>query len=316
MTVPTRVARIEAALRYHGLATEACVLERRTGDDPDALHLFASFRKATSLGEINAFLQDNGVGDAPIGFLTVLPALPHTREGAIDRDALLALPYIDTAVLDAAEDGFRRAVEGAGALAIAQTVPRVPPLHVSDLFADWRISSHSAAPAAAAGATDDAAADPAGRLAHAAGPGLDESRAPATTLGAALLAAAAHPGNHGVTYVAEDGRAERLTYSQLRDRALGTLAGLQAAGLAAGDKVILQLRDNRLFSNTYWACQLGGFVPAPVGVPPTFTEDSAALATLKHAWQLLQQPVVLTDAATAASLHEAARRLGLAGFRT
>ncbi|GIF42912.1 SDR family NAD(P)-dependent oxidoreductase [Actinoplanes xinjiangensis] len=114
------------------------------------------------------------------------------------------------------------------------------------------------------------------------------------TLQAALARAAAEPGR-GLTYL-QTGQAPLCqTYEQLRSAAGRIAAGLRLDGLPAGAPVILQTSDNRSFLTAFWACVVGGFVPLPVAVPPSYTRDSMVVRRLRHAWEQLGHPLVLTD---------------------
>ena len=57
----------------------------------------------------------------------------------------------------------------------------------------------------------------------------------------------------------------------------GGFPGLRALGLRPGDRVILQLERTRDFIPGFWGCVLGGFVPSPIGVAPTYGERNAVL---------------------------------------
>ncbi|WP_016827848.1 SDR family NAD(P)-dependent oxidoreductase [Streptomyces viridosporus] len=128
------------------------------------------------------------------------------------------------------------------------------------------------------------------------GPWEPPSTAPATLVDALTRAAR---GDRGTTYVLGDGSEDRQTYRQLLADATRVLSGLRANGLAVGDSVLLHCDDNRNFVTGFWACVLGGFVPTPIGVAPTYRWDTAVTRRLRGAWELLDRAPVLTDAALA-----------------
>jgi acyl-CoA synthetase (AMP-forming)/AMP-acid ligase II/aryl carrier-like protein len=70
----------------------------------------------------------------------------------------------------------------------------------------------------------------------------------------------------GVTYHAGEGNSKRVTYGELRKRALGLLHHLQQLGARPGDKLILLLNNNEQFIDAFWAAVLGGIVPVPVAI--------------------------------------------------
>ncbi|MBZ6085407.1 SDR family NAD(P)-dependent oxidoreductase [Streptomyces olivaceus] len=152
---------------------------------------------------------------------------------------------------------------------------------------------------ARAGAPDRAASDEAtGRPpAHLdGGPWQNPPTAPATLVDALTRAAGS---GHGTTFVLGDGNEDRQSYRRLLADAARVLTGLRESGLAVGDSVLLHCDDNRNFVTGFWACVLGGFVPTPIGVAPTYRWDTAVTRRLRGAWELLDRAPVLTDAALA-----------------
>jgi acyl-CoA synthetase (AMP-forming)/AMP-acid ligase II/NADP-dependent 3-hydroxy acid dehydrogenase YdfG len=125
--------------------------------------------------------------------------------------------------------------------------------------------------------------------------------APATLQEALRAAAELAPGK-GTIYL-RDGHGEVLqTYPELLAGAERVLAGLRAAGLRPGDAALFVFDDNRDYLTAFWACVLGGFVPTPVAVAPTYDAPNEVNRKLRGAWNLLGRPVLLTDAATAGAL--------------
>ncbi|MFD7454476.1 SDR family NAD(P)-dependent oxidoreductase, partial [Kitasatospora sp. NPDC059827] len=125
--------------------------------------------------------------------------------------------------------------------------------------------------------------------------------APRTLPEALLRAAERHP-DRGLHLVRADGGATRLTYRRLLERARETLALLSAAGLRAGDRVILQVPDQEGYFTTLWACLLGGVQPVTVARPPAYDQPNPVLEKLWHAWQTLAEPPVLAGGPAVAGL--------------
>ncbi len=86
-----------------------------------------------------------------------------------------------------------------------------------------------------------------------------------------------------------------LTYPALLDRARRMLTGLRERGAASGDAVIVHGLAAEDFFGAFWGCLLGGMRPAPIS-------DPAAIGRLRHTWELLEEPLILTDRAGAAAL--------------
>lgn len=125
------------------------------------------------------------------------------------------------------------------------------------------------------------------------GPALSIPAGAPATLTDALLRSAA--GDRGTTYVLADGSEERQTYRALLEDAVCLLPGLRAIGLQPGDSVLLHCDDNRAFITGFWACVLGGFVPTPIGVAPSYREENAVTRRMRGAWELLDRPPLLTN---------------------
>lgn len=97
----------------------------------------------------------------------------------------------------------------------------------------------------------------------------------------------------GVLYIDKAGKRSFQTYPQLLKIAQIVRVGLEARGIAAGDKVLLQCADNREFLAVFWACILGGMVPVPVSVAPSYVKENAVVQKLLNAWQLFERPLIV-----------------------
>ncbi|MER5555739.1 SDR family NAD(P)-dependent oxidoreductase [Streptomyces sp. NPDC002793] len=123
-----------------------------------------------------------------------------------------------------------------------------------------------------------------------------------TTLQEALRAAAELAPDKGTVFITKGHEDVLQTYPALLAEAERVLAGLRAAGLRPGDAALFQFDDNKAYLTAFWACVLGGFVPTPVGVATTYRAPNETNRKLHNAWNLLGQPVLLTDDATAGPL--------------
>ncbi|MCX3292477.1 SDR family NAD(P)-dependent oxidoreductase [Streptomyces sp. NEAU-H22] len=125
--------------------------------------------------------------------------------------------------------------------------------------------------------------------------------APAT-LQEALRAAAELAPDKGTIFITKGHEDVLQTYPALLAEAERVLAGLRFAGLRPGDAALFQFDDNKAYLSAFWACVLGGFVPTPVGVATTYRVPNETNRKLHNAWNLLGQPVLLTDDVTAGPL--------------
>ncbi|MFB7662846.1 AMP-binding protein [Kitasatospora sp. NPDC056138] len=84
------------------------------------------------------------------------------------------------------------------------------------------------------------------------------------TLGEALVRASRVGNPEGLTFIRPDGTELRQTYLQLLMEASRVLAGLRAAGVRPGERIVLQVARAPELLAAYWACVLGGCVAVPV----------------------------------------------------
>lgn len=84
------------------------------------------------------------------------------------------------------------------------------------------------------------------------------------TLGEALVRASRIGNPEGLTFIRPDGTELRQTYLQLLMEASRVLAGLRAAGVRPGERIILQIAREPELLAAYWACLLGGCVAVPI----------------------------------------------------
>ncbi|MGW2182501.1 SDR family NAD(P)-dependent oxidoreductase [Streptomyces sp. NPDC001732] len=157
---------------------------------------------------------------------------------------------------------------------------------------------------------EDAAPAPAGPPALAHGGELPEDPAFPTTLQEALRRAAELAPDRGTVYLTGDGE-EFQSYPQLLADAQRLLTGLRSTGAAPGDAVLFQFADNRVFVTAFWACVLGGYLPTPVGAAPGYDRENAVTTKLRNAWELLDRPLVLTDATLAPAVRKLSELWGV-----
>ena len=136
-----------------------------------------------------------------------------------------------------------------------------------------------------------------------------------TSLGAALQRVAQFQPAKGIVYVDADGFERVQSYADLLQEAQQILAGLRKLGLKAQDKVIFQLERDRDFIPAFWGCVLGGFVPVPLSVAPTYEQPNSTTNKLHYAWQLLEQPIILTSETLAPAIRSWSAILNLENVR-
>ena len=102
----------------------------------------------------------------------------------------------------------------------------------------------------------------------------------------------------GIVYHDRNDGAVFQSYGQLLTEAATILGSLRQRGLKPQDKVILQVVNPRYFLSCFWACLLGGFVPLPLGVAPSYSQEHNQGRLLIEAYQLCSleaPPLIVTE---------------------
>jgi amino acid adenylation domain-containing protein len=226
----------------------------------------------------------------------VLPFLPLRPDGAVDTELLSRAAVPDAPTLRAAEDLALNALAGAARVCAVGHLQVRPERawHLAELLPDWQRAALRPGTGGDRSSVS-VAADPDARPALSDGGPLNWPADAPGTLNEWLLRAAADT-DGGLLLIDDEGRSTELGYAELLAQALAMLGGLRAAGLVAGDHVVLALRRHADFFPCFWACLLGGVVAVPVGVPTSFAEGGGAVLRLQQALEMFEQPVVVGDA--------------------
>jgi myxalamid-type polyketide synthase MxaB len=91
----------------------------------------------------------------------------------------------------------------------------------------------------------------------------------------------------GIFHIQQDGVEDWQSYAELLTQAETILFNLRQLGLKPQAKVILQLQQGKDFLAVFWGCILGGFIPVPLAVAPSYTTDHGKANILRHAWELI-----------------------------
>lgn len=121
--------------------------------------------------------------------------------------------------------------------------------------------------------------------------------------------------NQGITYIRDDETEYFQTYKDLYNDALSILDGLYQYGLRLGDKAILQIGRSQDFIPALWACFLGGIIPAPLSIAPNYDIKNAAVKKLESVWQILDQPVILSDCELISEIEKLTTQSNLEGLQ-
>ena len=93
-----------------------------------------------------------------------------------------------------------------------------------------------------------------------------------------------------------------LTYKQILEKAINCLGKLQEYGLKQDDFAMLSFDNNIDFVVSFWACILGGIIPAPISPPSSFQGKNSTLEKLINVWHTLKEPILISDADTIKSI--------------
>lgn len=97
-----------------------------------------------------------------------------------------------------------------------------------------------------------------------------------------------------INYLGSNNQESNVSFTELRDRALGILFNLQQKGINPGDKLIILTESNEMFLDAFWAGLYGGIVPVPVA---TASNDEHRLKLLRI-FNKLESPYIYTHAKT------------------
>lgn len=295
-----------------------CVIRLREGGDGVSQAVFylapgGNWTQEQLAGSIESLLPP----DTPYTCVP-LTAIPLTSDGDVDEHLLQEVPVLESGIAGEYEEalqsfeGIRKAV-----VVVRKRAIRPGRLHLSDLLPGSQFATGQ----------DDVSTSQRGRptpvaehsagsvpLALSEGASLKETEGCKTLVATLLRAAQDHQGS-AIIHLQEDGAEIIQSYRQLLEEAERVLSGLRAAGLKAGDNVILQCASSRDFLPVFWGCVLGGMVPVPVSIAPRYEPSNATVQKLRHAWDLLGNPLIVASDSLGSLIHSLADAMDLNGLR-
>jgi acyl-CoA synthetase (AMP-forming)/AMP-acid ligase II/NADP-dependent 3-hydroxy acid dehydrogenase YdfG/acyl carrier protein len=313
-----RVGEIETALCALPQVQEATVVARQTAAGGQQLVAYVVTDGPLDPKRLQAHVESVLPNHAaPLAYAPVA-SLPLTDAGEVDEQALARVAVIDSSVLSECEQRLRSlpGIDQA-AVVVQDDIEPLPPLHLSDLLPDWkcafvRDADQSRPSAPQAQALGDTASTKARAISH--GSALPGDFGP-QTLPAALERATRESPHRGVIYIQPDGTDVLQTYPALQDEAQRIVSGLRMLGLKPQDKVLFQLDRNEDFIPAFWGCVLGGFVPVPLSIAPSYASVNSAVSKLHNTWQMLGRPIILSDSRLAPAIRSLPEQLNAAGLR-
>ncbi|MBG9792898.1 hypothetical protein ABD76_10515, partial [Paenibacillus dendritiformis] len=186
------------------------------------------------------------------------------------------------------------------------------PLHLADVLPERHAAyrsqgaskgadSATARESSAAASAHEAERHP---LAYVYGGDIDVRPGDPAAIADVLLRACQISGHKELVFVSNQGQEESVTYNGLLADAKRVLHGLQQTGLRPQQHILFQFRNHRSFITAFWACALGGYIPVPVAPAPVYHERNSAVMRLRNAWEMLNEPPILTDDELSGPLQE------------
>lgn len=319
--------KLEKALLSNPLVDDCAVLIRETQTCQPELVAYIVSSLPISREQIQSQLQ----GIVPKALLpkayVPVSTIPLTNTGQRDEAALASLEVIDSDLIRSIEEQLQSLSEiERVAVVVEPLLKNTSPLHLDDLLSDTQ-----AMPAAGyANAVEDSQTQPQAttpsqkvenkclsevkKLAISHGERLHYPEDAPKTLGE-VLQRAAQQSTKGIVYIQPDGTEKVQPYQELLQEAQRILAGLKQLGLKPQDKVIFQLEQNQDFIPAFGGCVLGGFVPVPISIAPTYEQVNTTTSKLHNTWQMLGKALVLTSTSLAPKIRGLSRLFNLENFQ-
>jgi acyl-CoA synthetase (AMP-forming)/AMP-acid ligase II/NAD(P)-dependent dehydrogenase (short-subunit alcohol dehydrogenase family)/acyl carrier protein len=310
----TDLSRLETALLNDPSVYDCAVRWRADGNGRAKVIAYVVPARGFSRSDAEARLRMALAADLMPEAYVLLSALPLNTDGQIDDQVLATFQVLDRAFAQSCEERILRipGITQAAAVVEDQRLGHCP-LHISDLLPDGDVTRAPAlTPTVCQLVATENAHEPKKPALSDGGP-LRSSEGLPSTLPQALKRASATP--NGITYLQADGSETRQSYRELLKDAKRILGGLRKLGLKPTDPVIFQLDRNQDFIPAFWACMLGGFLPAPISIAPAYKEANSTVSKLCNCWELLDRPLVLTGAGLVREVASVAKLLGIKGFR-
>jgi acyl-CoA synthetase (AMP-forming)/AMP-acid ligase II/NADP-dependent 3-hydroxy acid dehydrogenase YdfG len=271
-----------------------CAVRARTGrDGAPLLVAYVAPRGSVSRDALLARLEPAASG-AVEALPVLVSQLPRDAAGRIDEARLQEVPAVEEQAASRLEQLLRElpGVERA-ACVVAPRVFAPQRLHLADVAPAW--AARRAQRRAAEQTPQGGPAAP--ELAGSGRPSLSEGGAvdslPFASLPDMLREAARQSPEQGLVHLKDDGSETLESYPALLERARELAAGLRAAGLSPGERVLFQLPTSDAFFAAFWGCVLGGMIPVPVSMAARYDVANPSVEKLLHAWQALEASAVL-----------------------
>ncbi|MBD2253940.1 SDR family NAD(P)-dependent oxidoreductase [Nostoc parmelioides] len=311
---------IETAILSSLTVDDCVVIEKKTKNLESELVAYivpsGLFAPEQLLSHLQATLPSELIPKA----IVTISTIPLTNTGQVDEVTLARLEVIDSDLIRRAEKQLESlsAIERVAVVA-EPLVTNIPRVHLQDLLGETEAiasedSQQNVQATIPKQEVENKEIFSSKNLAISQGEPLPQPENAPKTL-KELLQKAAQNSTKNIIYIQPDGSEKFQSYREVWQDAQRILSGLRKLGLKPQDKVIFQLEDNQDFICGFWACVLGGFVPVPISIAPTYELANSIASKLQNTWQILDKPLVLTNAALAPKIDDLSKLLKLENFQ-
>ncbi|MEH1860992.1 MAG: SDR family NAD(P)-dependent oxidoreductase [Nostoc sp.] len=319
---------IEVAIRSSLTVDDCVVIKRETEKLTQELVAYivpsSLFAPEQLLSDLQTILPSELIPTA----LVPVSTIPLTDQGQVDEVTLASLEAIDSELMRCIEEQLESLPEiERVAVVVEPLITSIPPVHLQDLLGNTQAMSPTTSPTIGSEASQQKVQatilsqkiennNPSSskKLAISHGEPLQYSKDAPKTLKELLQRTAQHS-TQGIIYIQSDGSEKVQSYGELWQDAQRILAGFRKLGLKPQDKVIFQLESSQDFLCAFWGCVLGGFVPVPISIAPTYELANSIASKLQNTWQMLGKPLVLTNASLASNIDDLSKFLNLENFQ-
>jgi malonyl CoA-acyl carrier protein transacylase len=290
---------IALTIQSSEIVEDCVVLERHTENWQKELVAYVvpkgSFTREVLASQLETILPKEGIPKAIVPIST----LPLTPSGEIDRNILNQLEITDNELEERWREKIQTIpeVEQVAVVRQAQIKPQET-LRLSDILPTWKSVPTQETPTRINQTNKSSNSQPS--ISH--GGELKREKNASTILSQALEKTAAQWPKKQLIYINSDGSETIQTYKELLLDAQKILAGLRKLGVKPQDKIIFQIDSSQDFIPAFWGCILGGFIPVPISIAPTYEQVNNAVSKLHNGWQMLQHPLILTSTKLAPSI--------------
>nr|AEU11005.1 NpnA [Nostoc sp. 152] len=310
---------IEVAIQSSLIVDDCVVIERYTENFNHELVAYVVpsgiFTREKLLSHIETIVTDEYIPRA----IVLVSTLPLTASGKIDETALNNLEIKDTDLVERWSEEIHSLPEiKQVSVVIQEHLKQQSSLRLSDLLPDWKtvINEENNTSANFHFSRPTITHNPnSSNLAISHGGELKRLNNFPKLLSEALQKTAREFPEKELIYIQSDGCEIIQSYKNLLLDAQKILAGLRKLDLKPLDKVIFQIDISQDFIPAFWGCILGGFIPVPVSVAPAYEQVNSAVNKLHNAWQMLDQPIVLTSSKLAPSIRALPALLNIENFQ-